>query len=182
MHGCIKTYIHQYIFLTSAPFLEDMVSVLFSLSSLAAAAFLPKSKSNRARRKVSCRMHKAGTCRNSQKRAQVSQCSTMLKGFWLMVPKEVYYKFDPSCVTLSILLAHGLDADVVAYIPLPSLAVWTKAFTSRFMADSRKYRLEEASMRTASNMLSVQTTRSQGKKWCHVRWTWLWNSVTHNTM
>jgi hypothetical protein len=52
----------------------------------------------------------------------------MLEGFRLMSPKEVCLKFDPSYVTiemLSLLLAHGLDADVVMYIPLPLLAVST---------------------------------------------------------
>ena len=58
-----------------------MVSVLFllSLSSLKAAAFLPKSKSDMARHKVLGRMHKDGTGRNSRERAQVSQHQRRVK-------------------------------------------------------------------------------------------------------
>jgi hypothetical protein len=101
------------------------------------------------------------------------QCGPMLKGFRLVSPKEVYPNFDPSCVSkemLSLLLAHGLDdADVIVYIPLPSLALSPHEYslssistiTSRFRNDSKKHK--EASMRVASNVLSVQTTRPQGK-------------------
>ena len=89
-----------------------------------------------------------------------------------MSPKEAYPKFEPSCVskeTVSLLLAHGLDSDVVVYIPLPSLALSAKidsvsprsTITSNFMKDSRKH--EEALVRKASNVLSVRTTRPQGK-------------------
>jgi hypothetical protein len=49
------------------------------------------------------------------------QCSALLKEFRLVSPKEAYAKFEPSCVskeTLSLLLAHGLDSDVVVYIYL----------------------------------------------------------------
>ena len=53
----------------------------------------------------------------------------MLEGFRLKSSKEVRLKFDPTFVTIEtlslLLLVHGLDADIVVYIPLPLLAVST---------------------------------------------------------